>query len=154
MPTSASVQFDDSLWPLLVIRYAGSPTDAQFDEYLAQRTQYLERGERHAVIMDARQASGTGPAERRYRQAAWLKQHDAALREQVVGTAFVTESALVRLMMSVVLHIKPLASPHVAVTRFPEAVAWTADRLHQAGLEAEAHRVRTHYGLLPGKRSA
>lgn len=154
MLTSASVQFDDSLWPLLVIRYVGTPTDAQFDDYLARRTSYLERGERHAVILDLRQASGRSPAEQRLRQAAWMKQHDEALRERVLGVAFVTDSAMVRLLLSVVLHLKSLSSPHVAVARFPDAVAWIEERLHQAGLEAEALRVRVHYGPHPGKRSA
>ncbi|WP_146209580.1 STAS/SEC14 domain-containing protein [Vitiosangium sp. GDMCC 1.1324] len=149
----ASIQFDDSLWPLLIIRFEGTTTIRQYEEYLARRTSYLERGERHVVILDLSRTSGLGPPEQRHLQVDWMKRHDAALRELVLGAAFVTDSAAVRLLISLVLHLKPLASPHVAVASVPEAVAWVADRLRQSGLEAEAHHLRTHRDLLPSRRS-
>lgn len=44
--------FDDSLWPLLILRIVGEPSNQQFEEYLDVSASYLRRGEPHVVVAD------------------------------------------------------------------------------------------------------
>jgi hypothetical protein len=153
MSPTHDIQWDDSQWPLLVVRFLGVPTTPQVEANLARQTAILERGERHAILYDASGMTGVGPAEQRHLQAAWLKQHDARLRELVLGVAFVIHSPVVRLAVSIVMHLRPMPSPYVMAATQGEAVAWAADRLEQDGQEAAARRVREHFALYGGRRA-
>jgi hypothetical protein len=152
MSTSNHILFDDALWPLLVLRYVGLPTTAQVERSLEELTRHLERGQRFVLIMDSTRVTGMGPAEQRHLQADWLKRHDARLRELALGGAFVITSPLVRLGMSVVVHLKPLPAPYVVTASFADAARWAAERLRDAGEEAAARRVLEHHCPLPEER--
>lgn len=147
MASSSHIHFDDSLWPLLIIRYVGTPTNQEFAESLERRTRYLERGERHALLFDLSQTSGMGPSEQRHMQVAWMKKHDARSRELVVGAAFVAHSPMVRLLLSLILHLQPIGSPYIAAMHMSEAVAWMVGCLRQAGMHAAALQLRNRFGL-------
>jgi hypothetical protein len=152
MSPANDIQWDDSLWPLRVVRFLGVPTRPQIEAHLARMTAVLERGERHAVIYDTRGMTGVGPSEHRHLPAAWMKKHDARLRELALGVAFVIQSPVVRLAVSLVMHLRPMPSPYVVTATPGEAVAWAANRLEQDGQEAAAQRVREHFGLLAGRQ--
>jgi hypothetical protein len=49
----APITVEDSLWPLVVIRYVGTPTLAQFEEGLEKRAAFLRRSEPHLILVDA-----------------------------------------------------------------------------------------------------
>jgi hypothetical protein len=147
MTPRGDIVLDDALWPLLLVRFLGVPTTPQVEAYLARMTTFLERGEPYVSILDSSQMTGMGPAEQRQLQVAWLKRHDARLRELGRGTAFVIVSPLVRLAVSVVFHLKSPASAYVVTASLPDAVAWAADRLAEAGQLAAAQRLRHHFGL-------
>ena len=113
MHSSAHIQLDDSLWPLLLIRYTGEATNQELQELLDVRTRYLERPEPCVVLHDMSRAK-VGTTEQRRIQADWLKRHDAQLRKSVLGVAFVTSSVAMRLILSIILHLKPLSMPQSA----------------------------------------
>jgi hypothetical protein len=148
MDSISDIQVDDSLWPLLVVRFIGVPTTQQVEHYLARMTSFLERGEHYVVLYDSSRMTGMGPAEQRHQQAAWLKEHDARLREVRLGSAYVILSPLVRLAVGVVFYLKPPTSPYLITSVVGEAVEWTAKRLEEDGQESAAHRIREHLGLL------
>jgi hypothetical protein len=152
MNPRSDILLDDSLWPLLLVRFVGVPTTPQVEAYLAQMTSYLERGEHYVTLLDSSGMTGMGPAEQRHLQAAWMKKHDAKLRVRSQGTAFVITSPLVRLAVSVVFHIKPTHSPYRIAATLPEAAAWAANRLAAVGLLPAAERVRERFGLAPSQR--
>ena len=154
MSALRTVEFDVSLRPLLLIRYEGRATNEHLLEVFAQRTRYMESGERHVLIHDMRRASITCSSEQRRMQTDWLKAHDAQLRECMMGVAFVTDSAALRLLLSVVYHLRPLPMPHVLVSRMSEAVAWSTGQLRQAGLTSDADRILAHFDPGPERRSA
>jgi hypothetical protein len=149
MNPRGDIQVDDSLWPLLLVRFVGVPTTPQVEGYLARMTGCLERGERYVSLLDSSRMTGMGPAEQRHLQAAWMKRHDATLRVLSQGTAFVITSPLVRLAVSVVFHIKPSHAPYLVAATLPEAAAWAANRLAAGGLLPAAERVRERFGLGP-----
>jgi hypothetical protein len=149
---NSPIQLDDSHWPLLILRMKGLATESQFEEYLAQLEALLRRGERYVSISDATWL-GVPPAYQRHRQAAWSHQHEAALREQVLGHASIITSPFVRLSVSLLLHLKPLPHPHIAVVDMPTALHWVTRRLELSGLVSQAERIRRNTGLLGGSPS-
>jgi hypothetical protein len=145
---SAIITFDDSLWPLLMLRVTGAMTDKQFEEFLARSTAYVERGEKYVSILDLGQV-GLPSAAQRQMQAEWIRRHDAALREQVLGNANIINSAPIRLALSLIFHLKPLPMPYAAVGDMGSALRFVTAKLEEAGLRAEAERIRKHFGM-PG----
>jgi hypothetical protein len=149
----AAIHVDDTLWPLLLLRFEGTPSPQQFEAYLIRMEGYFERRERHVVILDLLGTNITGLQERCERHAVWMRQHEAQLRQWPLGVAVITDAIALRLLVRVILHRGPSNLPHLMVSRLAEAALWAAARLQQAGLGAEALRVRQHFGLLPGQGS-
>jgi hypothetical protein len=143
---SVIITFDDSLWPLLVTRVAGAMTDKQFEEFLARSTTYVERGEKYVSITDVAQV-GIPSAAQRQMQAEWIRQHEVALRERVLGNANIITSAPIRLALSLIFHLKPLPMPYAAVGDMDSALRFVTAKLEESGMGAEAERIRRHFGL-------
>ncbi|AKI99581.1 hypothetical protein ATI61_109224 [Archangium gephyra] len=148
MVTPSNITFDDSLWPLLVVRFSGTPTKQQFEEYMARRGSYLARNQKHTLIYDTVSFSVLTP-EQRQRQIQWLKEHKEPLQTLSLGSALIITSPVVRLLLSGVLHFSQANAPYHAARSLPDAASWCAGRLASAGLLTEAQRVRTHFGLAP-----
>jgi hypothetical protein len=146
MSLFSSISVDDSQWPLLLVRFEGLPSRQHFEEYLARRTDYLERRAPHVVLLDTLRA-WPAPGELRVREAEWLQQHEARLRELLLGTAYFITSAPMRLALSLLLHRRPLPSPYLVVSSLKEGVEWAATRCEQAGLGPDAWRIRHHFSL-------
>ncbi|HEX8821110.1 MAG TPA: hypothetical protein VF794_14370 [Archangium sp.] len=146
MKTPAPISVDDSLWPLVVIRFVGTPSLRAFEAHLEQRAELLRRGEPHLLLMDASR-SGLLPTEHRQRQAAWTAQHDEALRSTVLGTAWVTDSAFLQLSLRSLFHLEPPTHPYVLVPTVEQAADWAARQLEAARQHEAATRVRAHFAL-------
>ena len=144
LPTGA-VTFDDSLWPLMVVRITGELSPRQFEDYLSRSTRSLQRQERHVCIFDV-SALQQVSTEQRQRQVEWLKQNEALMRQTVLGMAYIVTTPLVRLAMGVVFHFKPPPVPYAVVSHLEAAGAWAAMRLDEAGLRIPAERVRRRFG--------
>jgi hypothetical protein len=153
MPPPSNITFDDSLWPLLVVRFAGTPTDEQFGEYLARRQAYLDRKQKHVLIYDTVRFQVL-THEQRQRQIDWIKARADTMKQLSLGSALIITSPVARMTLSIVLHFSQAATPYHAARSLPEAASWAASRLHAAGLVKEAQRVRTYYGLNPQHSTA
>jgi hypothetical protein len=133
MPAFDRATFDDSRWPLLHLWLPGTLPSHGQEECLGTLAGYLERGERFFLLVDLSRI-GLVPIEQRWRQVEWFEQHEHALREQVVGTAIILVSPIVRLSLSAILFFKPLPVPLATFPHLATAEAWAAERLHEAGL--------------------
>jgi hypothetical protein len=149
MSLFSSIIVDDSQWPLLLVRFEGLPSRQQFEEYLARRTECVERQAPHVVLLDTLRA-WPATAELRAREAEWLQEHEPLLRELLLGTAYFITSPPMRLSLSLLLHRKTLPSPYLVVSSLKEGVEWAAARCEEAGLVPEAWRIRHHFGLGAG----
>ncbi|ATB35303.1 hypothetical protein CYFUS_000715 [Cystobacter fuscus] len=147
MPASRSIEIDESLWPLLTIRYRGITTTPQYAQLLAARSRYLDRHERHLILHDMSQSSNMNSTEQRRLQVEWMKQEDARLRQWVVGIAFVTDSVPLRLLLSVIQHVRPLAMPHAIFPRVSDALPWISAQMRQSGLDTGSLSLLAHFGL-------
>jgi hypothetical protein len=147
------IQIDETLWPLVVVRYESPLCLEDFHELARRLTAILERQEPYVAIADARKSEGM-TAEQRQHQADWMKQYDAALRKYCLGSAFVITSAMARLAMNVIITLKPPPVPYTVVSTLEAAAVWTASRLEAAGHTHHGARVREAYGPRPPVRLA
>ncbi len=143
---------DDSHWPLLITRIAGEVPSQEFDDYLVRATRSMNRGQPHVLVVDLSQAVGMSP-EQRKRFEQWSREHDEAMHRTVVGAAYITPTAVVRLALSVLLHVRRPAYPYVIVAREQQAFEWAIKRLEDVGLHAPASRLRRDLGLLSQPRA-
>lgn len=148
MEPPSNITFDDSLWPLLVIRFTGTPTNQQFEAFLAKREASLARRQKHAVIYDTVSLRVLTP-EQRQRLVEWFKERKAIQKQLSVGSGLVITSPVTRLLLSSILHFTQTEAPYHVARTLSEAAQWAASRLDEAGLFAEAQRVRVHYGAMP-----
>jgi len=152
MSSVAPVTMDDSLWPLVVARYVGTPTLAQFEEGLEKRAAFLRRDEPHLILVDAIRGDML-PAEHRQRQVEWMVQYEELIRQKLLGTAYVTDSALIRLTLSTIFYFKSPAYPYVIAPSLERGVEWLARKMDEAGLHEAATHSRNHFGLIRGRMS-
>jgi hypothetical protein len=154
--SSSGVFFDESLWPLLVVRVSGELSHAQTEAFFTGSESYLRRGERHVCILDGRDVRCLGASHRRKRQIGWLDAYDSPLRALTLGSAFILPSPFFQLKMRAFLHVKPLPMPYFVASELHEAAGWAAERLDAEGMSLQARCVREHFKLQVScpKRSA
>jgi len=140
----SSITFDDSHWPLLLLRFEGVPTAQQFEAYLARRLEYLQRQERHGIVYDTRQTRLI-TSELRQRHSAWSREHNALRQRFLVGNALIITSPVIRLTMNMVLSLGREKVPYSVAATVPEAALWIASRLSDAGDVEPAERLRRHF---------
>lgn len=140
------INLDGGLWPLLLVKLGRGATRQDLEAYLESRAASLQRREPHVCIIDARDVD-MPPTQLRQHYIDWLAEHEAPLRQWVLGTAYIIQSPTVRMMMSVIRHFGRLTSPFVVSTAMQPAAAWAAERLHEAGLIPAARRVRAQYAI-------
>lgn len=145
MRSSCTYSYDDANWPLLIARLEGMPTRQQYESYLARSAEYLLRGEPHVILLDLTR-SGVVSAELRQLQAEWMRQHEELIRQQVLGVAYIINSALIRLTLSAIFHMKRPACPYILVSQWDQALAWAIKRLEAAELYVPAERIRRDLG--------
>lgn len=143
---------DDSHWPLLITRIVGEGSNQEFDDYLVRSTRSMERGQTHVLVVDLSDAVGISPEQRR-RLEQWSRDHDEVMQRTVVGAAYITSTAVVRLALSVFLYVRRPPYPYILVSREQQALEWAIKRLEDVGLHASAGRIRRDLGLLSQPRA-
>jgi hypothetical protein len=139
------VDFDDeSLWPLLMVTYVGTPSPEQQEEYQARLSACLRRGEKYVSILDMRAFTGIPPPQRQ-RMAQFLREHEDLFRQVGLGTCLIITSPVVRLVVSVIFHLKPMPAPYYVAPTMQAALDWVLGQLEAAGLTEEAVRIRRDF---------
>jgi hypothetical protein len=125
--------FDDSRWPMLLLRLPGTLSSRGHEECLAALSGYLRRGEKFALLVDLARV-GLVPLDQRWRQVEWFSEQELNLRQLLLGTAVVVTSPVVRLSISAILYFKPLPLPLATFAQLNTAEAWAAERIRDVGL--------------------
>lgn len=119
--------------PLIVVRFVGAPTDAEFRDYLTLLERNLEdsiaRGVTTAVAIDATDQPNAISAAQRRTQAEWIRAHYQSLATGCAGTAFVAPTAILRGIITAVFWMQRLPYPYAVVATLSEAEAWCAGQL-------------------------
>ncbi len=145
------VEVDEKLWPLLVMRFEGSPTQDELDELARRLEACIARQEAYVSITDARLGGGLTPAQRQ-QQADWLKKHDGTLRKYCLGNAVILTSSIARLTINVIHILYPMPIPHAVLPTMESAAEWAATRLETAGYSDAARLTREAYGPRVGQK--
>ena len=126
--------------PLYVVTHQGVITEEEFEAYLTDvaRTMYQVQSTRRILIQDATDSAPTPPKLRR-RQADWLKEHEARLKDLTIATVFVIPSGFVRGVLTAILWLQPLPMPHHVCSTLADALTWAEKRLAEEGLSAPPH---------------
>lgn len=152
MRASPYCTFDDSHWPVLFHRIVGEASNQEFEDHLLERTRFLRRGQPHVLIVDLSRTAQL-PPEQRKRHTEWLRQHDELIQRTVLGTAYVSPTALNRLGLSVLFYLKRPSYPYVIVSREDQALEWAIKRLEDVGMHIPAGRIRHELGLVSNSRA-
>jgi hypothetical protein len=145
------ITFDDSLWPLLNVKFTGANSNEEFEGYLSKMSEFLARQQHLITIFDSSEATASPSMEQRQRQVEWLTQNEEQLRQWSLGSAFVIKSPVIRLAMNVIYTLKQPPSPYTVTGDVQAARIWAADRFRDAGMNLASVLVRTHYGLVVNK---
>ena len=81
-------EFDESQWPIAILRAIGEATTDDVDKYLEIQDRLIGQKQPHVLIWDSRQAKLIKPLQRR-RLATWISEHEAELKKYRLGFAFI-----------------------------------------------------------------
>jgi hypothetical protein len=133
----ARITCDEQSWPVVVIRFPGSYTDADFSTYLSELGAALTR-EPLALILDTR-AAQTPTATQRQLLMRFVKNHWLAIN-RLRGLAFVVDSGLARHALTAVSWVVAKPCPIELVASTSEAFDWAASRGARPSARAGATR--------------
>jgi hypothetical protein len=146
------VTFDETFWPLVLVRYVAPLTDQEHARSLERFGGYLRRGEPYFCIVDTSRVHTPTPLQRQ-RQEEWDREHAEQVRTTVLGTALIVTSPIIQLTLSVLLHLRPMLAPYVVVSDMKAALSWVTARMEAQGLGACVERIRAHFATPPRKAS-
>ncbi len=122
----------EEYWPLVVIRWRAETNDEDIERYIERSLEHLSRAEPHVILHDARMARGLGAAQRK-KFAQHIKEHEHAIRAHSAAVAMVSESGLIRGMVTAVGWIFPTPCPQRAFSTLGEATDWLREQLEAKG---------------------
>jgi hypothetical protein len=132
------VHYDVSLWPLVTITAGGGePSDADFQCHLDCFSCILNHDKPMVMLFDLRRANMVD-LKFVQRQADFLFAHDKQIKQNLLASAVVTDSALFKSMLDMLYLIRPLTKPNQAFSSEVEAQNY----LYQFWVEYEASALK------------
>ena len=128
------ITFDEGSWPLMVIRFSGSPTDEQFQAYLDRYERYLEKDQRYALVLVTEPNAPMTKSKHARMQAAWINEHYSRLGERCLGLAFVLPSPMMRGVLKAILSMQRLPVDYAVHGTEAEGREWANNQLIAAGI--------------------
>ena len=126
----ASIDFDDTGWPLLQITFQSSPTDEEFEAYLRRYDDdYICRDQRYALALITAPGLPMAKTSHARMQANWIAERTPVIERLCCGLAFVLPSPLQRGVVRALLSMQGLPCPYKTFSTFPEAEPWLNERL-------------------------
>jgi hypothetical protein len=118
-----AIEVDESRWPMVVIRWPATVTDADVEDFLARSMAQLERRQRYASLHDGVRASGLD-SKQRARMSEHTNTHRDALGQWMVAAAIVSPSAVVRGIVTAINWLSPPPFPQRQFAMRSQAEAW------------------------------
>lgn len=131
-----AIELDESRHPLIVVTFRGMPTEAEFDTFLAGLGRAVRRPGKKAMLHDARESGGLSPTQRRA-LVDWMRENEGVLHKNMLGSAVVIDSPVIRGVFTAILWMHPLPHPHHLTSSLAEGESWALERIRAAGLTHE-----------------
>jgi hypothetical protein len=131
------IAFDDSQWPIVVVRYPKEIEQADFTAHLERVSTYVRRAEPWGMFNDSR---GAGQPNARQRQAiaTFYDQHEALVREHWRGTAIIFDSPLIVGVLTALTWLRPPPHPFKPFSNADEGRRWLEERFEPGRLQRVA----------------
>jgi hypothetical protein len=133
-----TIEFDESRWPLVRIRFGKEVDEAEFDQLLALLDANIKRAAaartKTALIYDSTLGYHASPRIRK-KQADWMKQNSMQSRANCAGIAFVITASLVRGALTAILWLTDMPVPYSVVGTMQEAELFCTAQLAAHGIE-------------------
>jgi hypothetical protein len=121
--------FDTSQFPVVVVAFTGeAANDENFEAYLNGLHDLYESGDSLGIIFDGRNAKLPGLKYQK-QQADWLKENEAMMKSQCVGTAYVITSTIIRGVLKAIFAITPQPVPYKVCPSMEEARKYIESQL-------------------------
>jgi hypothetical protein len=115
--------------PLIEVRFTENrETPQSFKAYLQGLEENYEKNEPISIVFDAREAFPLNP-KYQLKQALWMKEKDALIRQYCVGVAYVIPNTLLRQILQLFFKLQPSPTAFKVFKDIPEARQWAQDRL-------------------------
>lgn len=132
-----TIDFDDSRFPLVRIRYAKEVDEDEFDQLLLLLDQNIRRATtartKTALVYDSSSGYQASPRIRK-KQADWMKQNSMQTRVNCVGVAFVITSSVVRGVLTAILWLSDMPVPYTVAATMQEAERFCEKHLSAHGI--------------------
>lgn len=126
------ITFDDSRWPLLLVKLPAEPVGKQLTlDYLQQLETFFLRNQKFIAVFDV---SGAKPptAEHRFMVASWIKIKQDIIKPNLLGTAYVMPNLIQRLVLTTFLKFMDtteIIGPVKVFNTMGKAETWAQERI-------------------------
>jgi hypothetical protein len=136
-----AIEVDDTMWPLVVIRYNGPRTEADWHAMFAAYDRMHTRRERFATINDTT-SSPLPSAVERSMIGEHAKRHEDATRRYLVATCMVIENAIMRGALTAIHWVYRPAYKLFICATLHEAYVVAARELREEGIALHPQHAR------------
>ncbi len=126
------------LWPVLLVEAPPKQTLESVEWFCARMDEVFARRERFATVFDMRGTSVMLDAKARKSMGDWMKDRDVDLKRWVVAAATVTDSALVRGVITAIHWIWKPSSPEIVTGDVREGFDFVIGELRKKGVPISA----------------
>lgn len=127
--SNSKFDFDDSEWPLLTIRFSGSPTDEEYEAYLNKYETYLERPERYGLVVVTEPNTPMTKPRHAKMQATWIRDNYDRLAAKCVGISFVMPGPMMRGVIKAILAMQSMPMEHSVYSKELDSREWVKGKL-------------------------
>jgi hypothetical protein len=121
------ITFDESAWPIVVVRYPKRIDQRDFDAHLERIIGYVKRDAPWGLLNDSRGA-GHPNAVQRQAIATFYDRYEPLVRKNWRGSAIIFDSPLIVGVLTALTWIRPAPHPFKAFSNYAEGQRWLEAR--------------------------
>ncbi len=133
-----AVHVETRFWPIVYARLEGEVTEADVASMATAFDRVFARASTFATVADLRHVLGVAGAKERKAIADWLQTIEPQMKAYCVGSSNLMRSSLIRGALTAIYWIFTPPVPQQQPGRPDDATRWCAERLAEAGIDAEA----------------
>jgi hypothetical protein len=134
------IQFDESRWPIVVVRYPSSLEARDWDDHLSRVIRYVERDRPWGMINDSRGAGHPNAAQRQGIVNLYDR-HEELVRKNWRGTAIVCDSKITVGVLTALTWVRPPPHPFRPFSSYDEGTRWVESMFRPGELPADVSSV-------------